>query len=341
MMNERQGVKRQAAFEHLEFCNRSVRKSALKYPWDSLLQYNPHGWLDMVRPSGATPIVVNSTAIDNQQDETPKAPPSLCKKFWMKQPRIDWEVKLNAMRESAIVKWQRIVVEGPTVFEVSRYFFLSIRDGHETGTFFDCLKTVFANKSTSTLNSRVGPLLRYVFYCKTTSGEAFPLVEAQVYEYMLHEESKEGAAPTYLRSFVSSLAFCHYVLGLLGAKSIMESKRITGLVSKMSLKKKKTESRFPFKVSEIKILEDLLFGEYNRSLADRHFAGCMLFMVFARARFSDMMKVCNLLIGDRSIRAGWSERRLFGSKGQSVENFLQLGPEGQVVTYVCGYQGSY
>ena len=222
MMNEKQGVKRQAAFEHLEFCNRSVRKSALKYPWDSTLQYNPHGWLDMVRPSGATPIVVNSTAIDNQQDETPKAPPSLCKKFWTKQPRIDWEVKLNAMRESAIVKWQRIVVEGPTVFEVSRYFFMSIKDGHETGTLFDCLKNVFANKSTRTLNSRVGPLLRYVFYCKTTAREAFPLVEAQVYEYMLHEESKEGAAPTYLRSFVSSLAFCHYVLGLQGHCGVEE-----------------------------------------------------------------------------------------------------------------------
>ena len=96
-MNEQKGVKRQAAFEHLEFCNRSVRKSALKYPWDSILQYNPHSCFDLVRPSGATPLVFNNIGSDNQQVDLPRAPVSLCKKFFTKQPRIDWEVKLNAM----------------------------------------------------------------------------------------------------------------------------------------------------------------------------------------------------------------------------------------------------
>ena len=317
MTNEQKGVKRQAAFEHLEFCNRSVRKSALKYPWDSILQYNPHSCFDLVRPSGATPLVFSNIGTDSQQVDLPRAPVSLCKKFFTKQPRIDWEVKLNAMRESAIVKWQRIVGEGPMFFEVSRYFFLSIRDGHETGTLFDCIKNVFANKSTSTLNSRVGPLLRYVFHCKTTSKEAFPLIEARIYEYMLYEESKVGGAPTYLRSFISSLAFCHYVLGLQGAKSIVESKRITGLATKMYLTKKKTESRFPFTVSELKFLEDMLFGKYNRSWADRHFVGCILFMVYARARFSDMMNVCELVIEAFELdgkRDGFAEAKVTRSK---------------------------
>ena len=126
--------------------------------------------------------------------------PSGVERFWMKQPRIDWEVKLNALRESAIVKWQKTVTEGPTVFEVSRYFFLAIKDGHETGTLFGCLKNIFASKSTNTLNCRVGPMVRYIFYCKSSQQEAFPLVESVVYSYMLREESKPGVAPTYLRS---------------------------------------------------------------------------------------------------------------------------------------------
>ena len=247
------------------------------------------------------PVINNIVEKGYADDVVPSAPPILCKRFWMKQPRIDWEVKLNAVRESAIVKWQKIVTEGPTVFEVSRYFFLSIKEGHETGTLFDCLKNVFVSKSTSTLNSRVGPMIRYVFYCKSSQQEAFPLVESVVYSYMLHEESKPGVAPTYLRSFVSSLAFCHYVMGLVGVKCIVESKRVTGLAYKMYLTKRKTASRSPFKISEVKILESVLAGAQKRSWADRHAAGCFLFMIYARARFSDMMNVSSISLDAHEI----------------------------------------
>ena len=53
---------------------------------------------------------------------------------------------------------------------------ISIKDGHDMGTLFACLKNVFASKSTNTLNSRVGPMVRYVFYCKSSQQEAFPLL---------------------------------------------------------------------------------------------------------------------------------------------------------------------
>ena len=340
-MSNNTGIKRQSSFEHLEFCNRLVRRSVLKYPWDLNLQYNPHCYLDGVRPAGMVPLTNNRLEHGDADDEMPAAPPVLCKKFWMKQPRIDWEVKLNAVRESAIIKWQKIVSEGPTVFEVSRYFFLSVKEGMETGTLFDCLKNVFASKSTSTLNSRVGPMVRYVFYCKSSQQEAFPLVESVVYAYMLHEESKPGAAPTYLRSFVSSMAFCHYVMGLLGAKSIVESKRITGLAYKMYLKKRKTSSRAPFKISEVKILESVLAGAYNRSWADRHAAGCFLFMIYARARFSDMMNVGCISLEAHEIsgeRFGYVEAEVTRSKtSYSLERRVRLLPMSATIKGISNF----
>ncbi len=142
--------------------------------------------------------------------------------------------------------------------EVSRYFSLFIKDGHETGKLFDFLKNVFASKSTNTLNSRVGPMIRYVFCCKSSQKYSFPLVES-VYSYMLHEESKPGVAPTYLRSFVSSLAFCHYVMGLVGAKCIVESKRVTGLAYKMYLTKPKRNR-----------------GRRSKSVRSRFWSQCLL-----------------------------------------------------------------
>ena len=137
-------------------------------------------------------------------------------------------------------------------------------------------------------------MIRYVFFCKSSQQEPFPLVASVVYSYMLHEESKPGAAPTYWRLCVSSLAFCHYVMGLVDEKCIVESKRVTGLAYKMYLTKCKTESRVPFKINEVKILEPVLAGAHYRSWADRRAAGCFLFMIYARARFSDMMNVSTI-----------------------------------------------
>ena len=287
------------------------------------------------------PVTKRSVEQGDADDEMPSAPPILCKRFLMKQPRIDWEVKLNAVRESAIVRWQKVVAEGPTVFEVSRYFFLSVKEGHETGTLFDCSKNVFASKSTSTLNSRVGPMIRYVFFCKSSQQEAFPLVESVVYSYMLHEESKPGVAPTYLRSFVSSMAFCHYVMGLVGAKCIVESKRITGLAYKMYLTKRKTASRSPFKISEVKILESVLAGAHNRSWADRHAAGCFLFMIYARARFSDMMNVSSLSLEAHEIngeRFGYVEAEVTRSKtSYSLERRVRLLPMSATIRGISSF----
>ena len=184
-------------------------------------------------------------------------------------------------------------------------------------------------------------MIRYVFYCKSSQQEAFSLVESVVYSYMLHEESKPGIAPTYLRSFVSSLAFCHSVMGLVGAKSIVESKRITGLAYKMYLTKRKTASRSPFKISEVRILESVLAGAHNRSWADRHAAGCFLFMIYARARFSDMMNVSSLSLEAHEIageRFGYVEAEVTRSKtSYSLERRVRLLPMSATIKGISSF----
>ena len=161
---------------------------------------------------------------------------------------------------------------------------------------------------------------------------------------MLHEESKPGVAPTYLRSFVSSLAFCHYVMGLVGAKCIVESKRITGLAYKMYLTKRKTASRAPFKISEVKILESVLAGAHKRSWADRHAAGCFLFMIYARARFSDMMNVGSIsleaheIAGERFGYSGYVEAEVTRSKTScSLDRRVRLLPMSATIKGISNF----
>ena len=74
-MSNNTGIKRQSSFEHLEFCNRLVRRSVLKYPWDLNLQYNPHCYLDGVRPAGMVPLTNNRLEHGDADDEMPAAPP--------------------------------------------------------------------------------------------------------------------------------------------------------------------------------------------------------------------------------------------------------------------------
>jgi hypothetical protein len=102
------------------------------------------------------------------------------------------------------------------------------------------------------------------------------------------------SAPTFLKSFMSSLAFACHAVGLLSAKHVIDSKRVKGLVDRCYLLKRKTRSRQPLRVDELATLEEIVVGRKNKSIADRHAAGCFLFMVYARARFSDMLNVGKL-----------------------------------------------
>lgn len=90
------------------------------------------------------------------------------------------------------------------------------------------------------------------------------------------------------------MAFAHHVVGLESSRSVFESSRVRGLATKCFSNKCKTEARFPFTASEILTLEDIVIGNSGRSIVDRHVAGCFLYMIFARARFSDMMNVSKL-----------------------------------------------
>lgn len=177
-------------------------------------------------------------------------------------------------------------------FDVCRAYFNSVKSGLHGGRFQDDLKNVFAGKSTSTLHNRAGPFLRYLHFCSCSQLSALPLSEDVVYAFMQSEENR--SAPTFLKSFMSSLAFACHAVGLLSAKHVIDSKRVKGLVDRCYLLKRKTRSRQPLRVDELATLEEIVVGRKNKSIADRHAAGCFLFMVYARARFSDMLNVGKL-----------------------------------------------
>ena len=142
---------------------------------------------------------------------------------------------------------------------------------------------------------------------------------------MQHVE--QSAAPTFLRSFLSSLGFALHVVGLIGAKRVLDSRRIKGLADKCYLQKKKTRSRLPLSVAELTTLEEIVLGYRGRGIPDRHAAGCFLFMVYARTRFSDMLNVGRLDFEAGENEEGYIETQVARSKTSfSVDRKVRLLP---------------
>lgn len=149
-------------------------------------------------------------------------------------------------------------------FDVCRAYFNSVKSGLHGGRFQDDLKNVFAGKSTSTLHNRAGPFLRYLHFCSCSQLSALPLSEDVVYAFMQSEENR--SAPTFLKSFMSSLAFACHAVGLLSAKHVIDSKRVKGLVDRCYLLKRKTRSRQPLRVDELATLEEIVVGRKTSPL---------------------------------------------------------------------------
>ena len=190
------------------------------------------------------------------------------------------------------------------------------------------LVDVFAGKAAGTLHGRVGPMLRYVVWCSKEGVSPFPVQERVAYAFVkAHEES---TAPTFLRSFLVSLSFCHHLLGLLGAQEAALSARVVGASRHAYLRKRKKVQKPPLTVAMVADLERFV-AEPEGSLEDRVAAGFFLLCVYTRGRYSDCLNLQGLAIDtpDASARplVGYIEGSVSRCKtAYTVERKTQLLP---------------
>ena len=203
-----------------------------------------------------------------------------------------WESLLNSQRVAAIRKWSALLVNHIRYFQLGRQWNRLTPLGP---TICDGLKLVFAGKATGTLHNRVGPMLRYVHWCEIQHVTPIPLTESTVFAYMMSE--REAAAPTYLRSFLVAVRFCHHLLDLDGCLPVLDSRRIQGCAKESYLKKRRTLRKDPLTVEMVQHLEALT-GDPRFRPRDRVAAGCFLLCIYCRARFSDMQNLETLVVDE-------------------------------------------
>ena len=271
---------------------------SVRQPWDASIASDssarkrflpnlpaPERLLPSLRGSGSEPEHPEVRRMQSRLD-------SAGAKFAKRTKHATWDAKETEERNFALFKWLRIVEQGPWDFSVSRDFLKARLMGLGAGDLRESLGNALSVKSTSTLHTRAGPLLRYISYCESEHLDPFPVREEVVYRFF-HSLQLQAAA-TFFKSVLSSLAFCKFALGLESASSALDSLRVTGLAKKLYLGIRRLQQRPPLRVKDLLRLERICTGDIIKPSTDVVMAGFALFMVYARARHSDAQHVCAL-----------------------------------------------
>ena len=214
-----------------------------------------------------------------------------------KQDNTPWHVKLSQHRAAAIAKWLAVVSRSLNSFKCGRQ--------HCSDPYSDLgniVRDVLASKEASTLHGRVGPILRYCAWCKSNGLVDIPFSESSVYKFVADEGAK--AAPTFAKSFCTSLAFCGHVLECESALECVSSGRISGAASGFYRMKRKLKQRPPLLVLHLRMLEQIVLGTIDRKLVDRVAAGFCCWMVYARCRHSDAQASGSIFLDVQEFRGG-------------------------------------
>ena len=200
-----------------------------------------------------------------------------------------WQQQISFERKAAYKKWTALILEHPGAWSVSRP-----KPGQDLINFLSCgigetIKDCLGVKATGTLHNRVNPIIRYAQYAKDAGLEPFPICEHTAYQFLKNGD----LAPSFPRSFITSVAFAKHVLGLLNADCILQSCRIKGFAALHYTKKRKLVQRPPLTVAQIACLEQCV-QQTDRTAYDRIAAGFFLVLVFGRLRFSDAMSISSM-----------------------------------------------
>ena len=101
------------------------------------------------------------------------------------------------------------------------------------------------------------------------------LHERNVYAFMV--DVGTTAAPTFLRSFLVSMTFCNFVLGLTGSDDAIASQRVEGCARESYLMKRKLQQRPPLFVAQVKPLELYVSGWAHHEMSMPLVVSCFVF----------------------------------------------------------------
>ena len=185
---------------------------------------------------------------------------------------------------TAISKWQFIfeTTEWSGLIGVRLYNILQ-----EDGSVEQCrtvIRDVLGIKSPRTAIKRADTLRKYFRWVVSRNCTPWPILSSRVLAYL----SKEGGKPaaTTGLSLLESFRFAQFVMGIEIGRDVLADPQILGRVKILGVQRSEVQQARPLLCSEVSMLER--FMESSRSAGDLYVAGCCLFAIFSRSRWSDL-----------------------------------------------------
>jgi len=229
-----------------------------------------------------------------------------------KRPRLGMRTsEVDAVKAPVIMKWMAFLDGMPEESNLE-FIFAGIASHGERGV---VIGDIFAGKSAATLRKRLQSLMRFR---KEASPGSLLTSEEDVYRYVTTLSGTAGTGATASSSFLQGLRLLSGCFEV-DATKVLVSRRVLGSAKNLLLMKKPTRQRDPLTADQLIILEQAA----RDSLDDQEkiWAGGLCFMVYARLRGSDSMRVSGIdidIIEEEGHENGFVEANALATKGATT-----------------------
>eukprot|EP00435_Cladocopium_sp_Y103_P076319 s49_g90.t1 len=210
---------------------------------------------------------------------------------------VTWQEQREAQLQRALKHWL-VLIE---TWEPENDFVQCVLGCDSSNSQLIMLGDVFRGKAPSTLTKRANSM-RILCEQLQLVGLKFPCSESTLYG-ILCELRRRGHPPSRSKGILEAIAFTRYTMGSVECDSLLKGRRCWGAATIDEPLNRNQAS--PLRVKELEKLHSILAGSADRW--DKLFAGMTLFVIYARARWSDAQHSANLVFDRHNGRIHYAE----------------------------------
>lgn len=223
-----------------------------------------------------------------------------CISFHMHKTKLcSEEVQLDLIYQ----RWEAALMHAPSASSVGRFMFGKDRDER-----LSIVAETLGGRKLATLRKRIGQLRKFFEWgLRERDGcegdELFPLTISDLRGYFQHMK-KIGCPLSRYEGWLQCANFLFHVLGVGREPGYENDAYVRGIIRGAQASKPRRKQSRCFLVDEIKDLENFIHDE-KRASVDRYAMGCVLFAIYSRARFADLVDVEEYIVDIVKNQSGW------------------------------------
>ena len=219
---------------------------------------------------------------------------------------LDYFDEKKAKMEQACGKWMNQLSCNWEASNIGLQLCLDLRadpTGHEAS---ETLRACFGTKSPNTILKRAATMRKFmdwhysVFESRGVHLPPMPLVESDVwafFQFLRQERMRNEKGFTTAATFLETVRFCKFTIGLHGCDQILNSGRLLGFAAIERREKGPSRQAPILELAHLKKLHEVL--SLGTDPVDRLGAGAMLICIYGRARWSDLRFVHHVEVEQR------------------------------------------